>query len=128
MKDDHPIGPPKVVDHALLIQMLVNELPEVPRAFDGFGKGLLHCEMGIFAGLTYEVIWTGDHQRVANHFDFVARVWERASPEVENAIDMSYVEYFALDEFTHRLYQALKRMPPSLRQVLLEIDGRCRWK
>jgi hypothetical protein len=84
-------------------------------------------EMGVFARITDEAMGKGNYQQVATYFAFVDRVRKDATPEVENAIDVSYIEYFALDEVTDNRYQALKRMPTSLRQVLLEIDGRGRW-
>jgi hypothetical protein len=69
----------------------------------------------------------GSKQQVAQYFDLVDRVRKHATPEVENAIDVSYIEYFALAEVTDQRYQALKQMPSSLSQVLLEMDGRGRW-
>lgn len=47
------------VDHARFLEMLTAEFPEVPQAFDGYGKGLLHCEMGVFARLTEEAMDCG---------------------------------------------------------------------
>jgi len=88
-QDELPISLPEVIDHARFTQMLIDELPEVPQAFDEYGRGLLHCEMGVFARLTDEAIGTGDHQRVARYFEFIDRVRRRASPEVQNAIDVS---------------------------------------
>ena len=118
---------PELIDHPRFLQMLTEEFPEVPQAFDEYGKGLLHCEMGVFARITDEAMGKGNYQKAAKYFDFVDRIRKHATPEVENAIDVSYIEYFALDAVTDQRYQALKRMPPSLRQVLLEIDGRGRW-
>jgi hypothetical protein len=117
----------ELIDHARLLQMLTDDFPEVPHAFNECVKGLLHCEMGVFARLTDEAIGKGRYDQVTRYFDFVDRVRRRATPEVENAIDVSYIEYFALDELTEQRYHALKRLAPPLRQVLLEIDGRGRW-
>jgi hypothetical protein len=118
---------PGLIDHARFLQMLTDEFPEVPQAFDEHGKGMLHCEMGVFAQLTDEAIGKGNYHRARQYFDFVDRVRKYAAPEVENAIDVSYIEYFALEELTQQRYEALKRLPRPLRQVLLEIDGRGRW-
>jgi hypothetical protein len=40
--------------------MLTDEFPEVPQAFDKNRKGLLHCEMGAFAGLTEKAMDGGE--------------------------------------------------------------------
>src|SRR5205085_1222972 len=109
------------------LRMLTYEFPEVTQACDEYGKGLLHCEIGVFARVTDEAIAQGNYQQVAKYFDFADRVRKAANPEVLNAIDVSYIEYFALDEFTEQRYRALKQMPPLLRQVLLDINGRERW-
>ena len=107
--------------------MLAEEFPEVPRSYDDCVRGLLHCEMGTFAQLTDEAITAGNDHQVAKYFAFVDRIRKQADPDVENAIDVSYIEYFAWDEWTERRHQAFERMPPALRRVLLEIDGRSRW-
>jgi hypothetical protein len=117
-----------VIDYAEWSRMLAEAFPEVPQAFDDSVKGLLHCEMGTFAQLTDEAIREGDLRRAVRYFDFVDRVRRQSDADVENAIDVSYIEYFAWDEWTERRHQALKRMSPALRRVLLEIDGRGRWE
>lgn len=118
---------PKAIDHTLFLQMMIDAFPEVPQAFDECSKGLLHCEMGTFARLTEEAMDEGRFWRVREYFTFLERVRERATPEVENAIDVSYLEYLAFSEVTENRLRALKQMPRTLRAILLEIDGRGRW-
>lgn len=118
---------PEAIDHPRFLQMLTDEFPEVLQAFDECSKGLLHREMGAFARLTEEAMDQGRFWQVHKYFSFIERVRESAMPEVENAIDVSYIEYLALSEVTDNRYQAMKRMPKVLRVVLQEIDGRGRW-
>jgi hypothetical protein len=118
---------PETIDHARFLQMLTEAFPGVPQAFDGYGKGLLHCEMGTFARLTEEAMDEGRFWQAEKHFGFIDKVRERATPELRNAIDVSYVEYLAFGEVTDNRYQAMRRMPQTLRATLLEIDGRGRW-
>src|SRR5689334_14672823 len=119
---------PATIDHAAFLAMLTAEFPEVAAAFDEYGKGLLHCEMGTFAGFTEKATDTGEFARVERYFAFLDRVRRDASPEVQNAIDVSFVEYLAFSEMSDARYRAMKRMPPSLRQILLAIDGSGRWE
>lgn len=63
---------------------------------------------------------------VHNYFNFVERVRENASPEVENAINVSYIEFLAFSEVNDNRLRALNAMPNALRIILLEIDGRGR--
>ncbi len=118
---------PEAIDHAGFLRMLTDEFPEVPQAFDQYGKGLLHCEMGVFARITEEAMDHGQFWKVEQHFRFIERVRESATPEVENAVDVSYIEFLALSDVTDTRRQAIMRMPLSLRAILLEIDGRGRW-
>jgi hypothetical protein len=118
---------PEAIDHAGFLAMLAAEFPEVPETFGEYGKGLLHSEMGSFAKLAERAMDQGHFWQAEKYFRFVERVRERATPEVENAIDVSFLEYFAFSEITDERYQAMKRMPKMLRDILMEIDGRGRW-
>jgi hypothetical protein len=103
----------RTIDHAQFIVMLGTEFPELVAAFDQYGRGLLHCEMGTFAGMTEKAMDTGDFARVESYFAFVDLVRRQASPEVQNAIDVSYIEYLAFAEMTDAHYRAMTRMPAA---------------
>jgi len=118
---------PEGIGHAIFLQMLTDEFPEVPQAFDKYGKGLLHCEMGTFARLSEKAMDEGRFWQAEKYFTFMERVRGNAMPEVENAIDVSYIEYLAFSEVTDNRLEAMKRMPKAIRAILLEIDGRGRW-
>ena len=115
------------IDHATFLQMLTDEFPEVPQAFDKYSQGLLHCEMGVLARLSQEAMDQERWWQVDKYVRFIARVRARATPEVENAIDVSYIEYLALSYVTPNRTVAMKRMPKALRAILQQIDGRQRW-
>jgi hypothetical protein len=118
---------PEPIDHARFLQLLTDAFPEVPQAFDEYSIGLLHCEMGVFARLTEAAIDEGRLWRVEQYFRFIERVRETATPEVENAVDVSYIESLAFSEVTDNRRSAFKLMPLALKAILLEIDGRGRW-
>ena len=120
---------PEIIDHARFIEMLTAQFPEVPASFDEIVTGLLHCEMGTFARLTEEAMDNGYFWKVEKYFRFVDQVRKNASPEVENAIDVSYLEWLAFSDYTEARHQAIKeRMPEPLRKILLNIDGSGRWQ
>ncbi len=118
----------QMVDHAKFLELLTDEFPEVPQSFDEYRKGLLHCEMGAFARMTEEAMDQGRLWQVEKYFRFIERMRENATPEVENAIDVSYIEFLAFSEMSEIRREAMKRMPKAIRAILLEIDGRGRWK
>ncbi len=115
------------IDYAGLLQILIEEFPEVPQAFDEYSKGLVHCEMGTFTRLTEQAMDEGRFWQAERYFKFVAKVREKATLEIENAIDVSYIESLAYSEVTENRVQGLKRMPKAIRDILMEIDGRGRW-
>jgi hypothetical protein len=115
------------IDYPEFLQMLTNEFPEVPQAFSEYEKGLLHCENGVFAQITKKAMDEGRLWQAEKYFRFIERVRENATEEVKDAVDVSYMEFLALSERTDNRYQAFKRMPQSLKAILLEIDGRRRW-
>ena len=123
-----PDNSPALIDHGRFLQMLTDEFPEVPQAFDKYGKALLHCEMGVFARLTEEAMDEGRFWQVEQYFRFIERVRDSATPSVENAVDVSYIEFLAFSEVTDNRRQAIRRMPQPLRAILLMIDGRGRWE
>jgi len=117
----------EVVDHPAFVRLLTREFPEVTQAFDEYSKGLLHCEMGILAGIAEKAMDDGRFSQVDKYFRFINSIRERAAPDVENATDVSFIEYFVVGEFTKKRAQAIRRMPRVLRTILMEMDGRGRW-
>jgi hypothetical protein len=118
---------PAQIDHAEFIKLLGAQFPEVIAEFDEYGSGLLHCEMGRFAQVAEKALDRRDFSRAQKYFEFVDRVRPQATPEVQNAVDVSFIEFLALSEFSEARSEGLTRMPPAVRAVLIEIDGRGRW-
>lgn len=117
------------IDHAAFIEMLTAQFPEVPALFDDCRIGLLHCEMAAFARMTEEAMDQGKHWQVESYFRFVEEMRMQASPELENAIDVSYIEFLAFGEYSAIRHQAIReRMPKTLKAILFEIDARGRWE
>lgn len=120
---------PKKIDHATFIEMLTARFPEVTASFDEIRRGLLHCEMAAFARITEEAMDSGNHWQVEKYFGFVEEVRENASPEVINAIDVSFLEWLAFSDYSEGRHRAIKeRMPKTLKKILFQIDGRHRWE
>jgi hypothetical protein len=120
---------PDQIDHAMFIEMLTAKFPGMLATVDEYGKGLLHCEMAEFARLTEEAMDQGNYWLAEKYFRFVEQVRQNASPEVQNAIDVSYLERLAFSERTENRYRAIKeRMPKAIKEILLQIDGRGRWQ
>lgn len=117
----------KQVDHEEFARRLDIEFPQLKNEFDEYSKGLLHCEVGALATLAEAAMDKERFWQAEKYFQLIADIRREATPEVENAIDVSFIEFFAFSELTENRYNGLKRMPDELRAILLEIDGRGRW-
>ena len=115
------------ISHAEFIGMLGSEFPEAVAAIDQCQKGLLHLEMGSFRCTVEEAIDSGRLWAAEKAFRLIDRVPSQADPEVRNAIEVSFLEDFALGEFTRVRHEAVKsRMPRRLKDILVGIDPKWR--
>jgi hypothetical protein len=86
------------------------------------GDGLLHLEAAAFRRATKRAMDAGQLWVAEKHFRFVERVLREATPDVGNALGVSYVEDLALGECTPQRYRAVKeRMPAKLRAEMADI-------
>jgi hypothetical protein len=115
------------INHRQFIRMLASEFPEVASGISEYERGLLHPEMGAFRRITEEAIDDGQLWIAEKYFHFLERVLREADPDVRNAIEVSFLEDFALGEFTPARYEAVKRrMPRRLRDMLIAVDEKWR--
>jgi len=99
---------------------LVSDFPNVVGQISQYETGLLHCEMAAFRRATEQAIDAGRFWEAEMHFRLVGELLPNAGPELLNALEVSYLEDFALGECTPERYRAVKeRMPKSLRKVLV---------
>jgi len=103
------------------VSALKEEFPEVREEVeDEIWTGLLHLEMACFARFTQDAIEQGDFDRLKQCFDFAARFYETADPNLKNAFYDSYLEY--LDFNSPNGSKAEGLLPTVLRQAWLEIN------
>lgn len=104
------------------IRTLTGRFPEVVAAIDKYSRGLLHCEMGTFAGATQAALDGGDFVTARAHFDYVDPLRRVAGPELANALAVSYLEYIQFDKHYGRLLPAREMLPPALQDELAELE------
>jgi hypothetical protein len=115
------------ISHDEFISMLGSEFPEVLAGISDCNKGLLHCEMADFRRIVEQAIDNGSLWAAEKCFRFVDRVLNEADLDVRNAIEVSFLEDFALGEFTQARHEAVRRrMPRHLRDILIGIDEKWR--
>jgi hypothetical protein len=111
------------IDRERFLLMLTERFPEVDAEIDDCSRGLLHLEMGTFARATQAAIDTQDKETVRRHFQFIEEVFRDATPDVENAVNVSYLEHLRFDGRKAGSTGARELLPPSLRQALVELEA-----
>lgn len=94
------------IDHQRFIALLTERYPDIAASIDDCRRGLLHCEMGAFAHATQIAMDAGDVETVRRHFEFVDELFREAAPDVENAINVSYLENLHFDGRESKLMNA----------------------
>jgi len=111
------------IDPEKFINMLGSEFPEALAGINEYERGLLHLEMAAFRRLVEKAIDNGRLWSAEKYFRFVEQVLSEADSDVRNAIEVSFLEDFALGEFTPPRYEAVRRrMPRHLREILIQVD------
>ncbi len=99
---------------------LASDFPDVVAHIDQYATGSLHCEVAAFRRATEQAIDTGRSWEAEKHFRLVEELLREAGPELRNALEVSYLEDFALGECTPKRRQVVReRMPTTLHQVLV---------
>ncbi len=99
---------------------LAADFPNVVAQIGDIDAGLLHCEVAVFRRATEQAIDMGQFWEAEKHFRLVEELLKVAGPELLNALEVSYLEDFALGGCTPIRYRAVKeRMPKSLRSALI---------
>jgi hypothetical protein len=104
------------------IRSLSGRFPEIVAAIPICSRGLLHCEIGAFAGATREALERGDLATAQAHLNFAEELWQVAGPALENALAVSYLEHIDFDKRYGRSASAREMLPPGLRSGLAELE------
>lgn len=115
------------ISHDEFISVLGSQFPEVVAEITEYERGLLHPEMGAFRRVAEEAVDSGKLWAAEKYLRFVDRVFSEADSDVRNAIEVSFLEDFALGHMTPSRHEAVKsRMPKRLRMILIGIDEKWR--
>lgn len=104
-----------------------SDFPHVVGQIGQYDTGVLHCEVAVFRRATEQAIDAGRLWETEKHFRFVDQLLPKAAPELLNALDVSFLEDFALGGCTHERHRAAReRMSASLREILVGRHSNCR--
>ena len=102
--------------------MLATRYPIIAANMSEYAKGLLHLEMADLARATQAAIDDGDRETVRDHFGFVNEVYGNAAPDVENAVNVSYLENLRFEGRQAKAMKARELLTPKLRQALEDLE------
>lgn len=110
------------IDHQRFIELLTARFPEIAAAIDDCRRGLLHPEMATLAEATQAAIDNQDRATVVRHFQFVDELFRDAASDVENAINVSYLENLRFEGRKAAPTKARDLLTPRLRPALIELE------
>jgi hypothetical protein len=106
--------------HARLTELF----PAGLSGLDDSGQGLLHCEVAAFRENIERACDTGRLGYAERGFRFIEECLERADADLENALEISFIEDFALGEQNAaRLRVINERCSNSFRQKLADVHN-----
>ena len=111
-----------VVDHQEFLRRLSLHFPELTAALDADERELLHLGMAALARASDSAIGQGQWSRVVEHFTFVDALLEEATPEVRNAVHVSFLENIFGGANSDALSIARAKLPARLRNALTELE------
>ncbi|GAA4429054.1 DUF7674 family protein [Bremerella cremea] len=119
------MSPSKRLNRDAFIQAIEAQFPEVAETFDEIDQGLLHLEVAAFRRCVERAMDEGRGWDVERYCRFVVDALVNADDSLDNAIGVSFLEDFALGDFTSQRHEAVhQRMPGSMRDEIVRIDDR----
>lgn len=107
--------------------MLGERFPEVIDSFSDIDDGLLYLEVAAFRRCAETAMDERRLQAVESYFRFVDEILPLADEYLENALEVSFIEDFALGELTDRRHAAVQKcVPKSLHDKIVEINDQWR--
>ena len=112
-----------VIDRDAFMAMLADRYPAVAADIDDCMRGLLHLEMGQLARAAQAAISDENTAAVREHFRFIDELYRRATPEVKNAVHVSYLERLSFDGKHGKRIKARELLSPALQGGLRGLEA-----
>jgi hypothetical protein len=112
-----------MIDREAFIVMLTERYPAVAADIDECARGLLHLEMGTLARAVQVAISDEDTAAIKEHFRFIGEIYHRATPEVKNAVHVSYLECLNFDGEHGKRIKAREMLSPALQAGLTALES-----
>ena len=115
-----------LINRPAFIKLLTERFPDVITQFDEYSVGLLHLEVATLRRAAEKAADDGHLWEFERFFRFVEELLPNADAALKNALEVSFVEDFAL-EYTKERHDALrKRGSREMQEMMSQIDSRWR--
>lgn len=111
---------PDYIDEAKFLALALAEFPSLADEF-AENKGLFHVQMGTFSRLARVAIERGDFATLKRCHNLADETMRNASPSVENAIFVSFLENLDFESSSHGA-EAERLLSPKLTEMLAELN------
>jgi hypothetical protein len=112
----------KPIDHARFVALLAERYPAVAADIDKCARGLLHLEMHALALAAQAAISDEDKAAVRGYFAFIGEVFRLATPDVRNAVFVSFLECMGFDGRHGKRIGAREMLSPQLQAGLRGLE------
>lgn len=111
------------IDRNEFVALLAVRYPAIAAGIDDCSRGLLHLEMATLARAVQAAISVEDATTVREHFRFIDEVYRRATPEMKNAVNVSYLEHLSFDGKHGKRIKARELLSPQLQDALRGLEA-----
>jgi len=112
-----------MADRDTFIEGVRQLFPESFHEMEDIEDELLHIDMADFSRTTNNAIRMNNTSLAKEHFQFIGQLFQKANPDLENAIIVSYLENIFIGESEAIYLAARKLLPPNLAKALTELEG-----
>lgn len=114
----------QVIDRKQFVEAAVKEFPALEADIcDETWVGLVHLEVSAFARYTQQQIDGENRVELKRCFEFARKLLLEGTPDLKNAIGVSYLEHLNLRDQKRSRSWALKEMPEVLRREFEAVTG-----
>ena len=111
---------PEHFDKDRFVQLALAEFPQLREEF-AEEDGLLHLQMAAFSRFVQATIDRNDLDVLVRCYGFLAEIMKSATPDVENAIYVSFLENLDFESSPYGP-DARRLLPPVLQKALAEVE------
>ena len=110
------------IDRDRFVAMLTERYPAIAADIDECARGILHLEMGTLARATQVAISDENKAAVREYFAFISEVFRQATPDVKNAVFVSFLECLSFDGRHGKRIGAREMLSPQLQAGLRGLE------